>query len=373
MEQGTRPKRYRIEFIEPGLISYHDIGEGTVLVQRPALDKMRPTFVGMPVFNEAHQDNDVANAENAFDYSSMSPEERDKYAVGVVTDVGTKDTGWDYADVVIWDQDTQTNIDDKGYAASCAYIPTEQEPGNGKSYHNIAYDREVTDGFYTHMAIVPNPRYEGTKVYANSKGDSMNPLKIFIKKSSPQGAAPAKPQQHANAGDPPPKDTKGGQGNGPAAGGDMTEQNINANESYVDFGGNKIPLSEAVDAYMQKKNAGTPAPDEEALSPDSVIQLPDGQQITVQELLEALGDGNQNATDKPNGTIEPIGEPAEPVVASQHTNARPAANANFQKVRTAVASSRSVDIKPDVKTKNERLQLGNSRYGKAVPVTGGAK
>ncbi len=348
-----------------------------MLIQRPALDKMRQTFVGMPVFNEAHQDNDVANAGNAFDYWNMSDEERDRYAVGVVTDVGTVDSGWDYADVLIWDQDTQDNIDNKGYAASCAYIPTEEEPGDGKSYHNIAYDNEVTDGFYTHMAIVPNPRYEGTKVYANSKGDSMNPLKIFIKKSSPQNTAPAKPQQHANAGgNEPPKDPKAGQGQGQGGGdgkgSDMTEQNINASESYVDFGGNKIPLSEAIQAYMQKKNDG-PAPDDgEALSPDSVIELPDGSQITVQELLEALGDGNANSTEAPNGTIEPIGQDAQPVISAQKTNGRQMANSNFQKVRTAVASSRNVEIHPDVKTKAERLQLGNSRYGKAVPV-GGAK
>ncbi len=336
-------------------------------MQRPALDKMRPTFVGMPVFNEAHQDNAIANAENAFDYSKMSDDERDKYAVGVVTDVGTLDNGWDYADVLIWDQGTQNNIDNNGYAASCAYIPTEQEPGNGKSYHNIAYDTEVTDGFYTHMAIVPNPRYEGTKVYANSKGNIMNPLKIFIKRSSPQTVTPPKPQQHANATSEPPKDPKDPMATNPV------EENINAAESYVDFGGNKIPLQDAVDAYMQKKNAAgpAPAPDEESLSPDSVIQLSDGQQITVQELIEALGDGNPNS----GVTVEPIGEPAEPVVQDQRTNSKQRPNANFTKVRSAVVASRSQDVTPDVKTRAERLELGNSRYGKAVPVTasGGKK
>ena len=46
----------------------------------------------------------------------------------------------------------------KGWAVSNCYSPTEY--GNGGSYHDIDYQKEVKNGVYEHLAIVPNPRYE---------------------------------------------------------------------------------------------------------------------------------------------------------------------------------------------------------------------
>jgi len=46
----------------------------------------------------------------------------------------------------------------KGWAVSNCYSPTEY--GGGGVYHDIGYQKEVKNGEYEHLAIVPNPRYE---------------------------------------------------------------------------------------------------------------------------------------------------------------------------------------------------------------------
>lgn len=47
---------------------------------------------------------------------------------------------------------------EKGYRLSNCYVPKSYK-GRGV-WNGIAYDREVADGEYEHMAIVPNPRYD---------------------------------------------------------------------------------------------------------------------------------------------------------------------------------------------------------------------
>ena len=60
-------------------------------------------------------------------------------------------------------------IDDEVYRAisqnwgvSNAYVPTKWAPGGTKN--NLPFDREVVDGKFTHLAIVPDPRYEVSKI-----------------------------------------------------------------------------------------------------------------------------------------------------------------------------------------------------------------
>ena len=86
---GIEPKRYRARHIEPGVISYEDLkkdpkykGPGLVLVGREALDRMRPSFVGMPVFSFVHKE---VEADEAFDFENVTKE---NIAVGIISSVG---------------------------------------------------------------------------------------------------------------------------------------------------------------------------------------------------------------------------------------------------------------------------------------------
>src|SRR5260221_2164979 len=155
------PRTFKCRFIQPGLVHYDDMG--TVLVDRPALNKMAQTFVGKPVIDEVHKD---ANPENFKDIAD-----------GVVIRVWTDPVdGWDWAEFLVWDEETMRHCKSREYSVSCAYTPTEVNEQGGL-HNNIAYDGEFLNGVYTHLAIVKDPRYEQAKIVTNSKGANM--LNLF--------------------------------------------------------------------------------------------------------------------------------------------------------------------------------------------------
>lgn len=158
---------YSALHLEPGLVKYQDLGpidnatgrpKGMVLLlKKEAIDLMRPTFEGKPVYNEAHQDADPSHFEQGKAHGIVSGTEWD----------GEK--GWDIVHMLIWDDATKENIESGRYGVSCAYIPTEVDETPGV-YHNIPYDGEIKNGYYTHLAVVDNPRYEGARIIVNSAG-----------------------------------------------------------------------------------------------------------------------------------------------------------------------------------------------------------
>lgn len=150
------PKEYDCRFIEPGLINYDDMGAGTALVRKEALDKMANSFKGRPVLFKRHD--------------NVSPETFEEKACGLVNEVYfNASDGWFHAKFFVWDDATKSGIESGKFSVSCAYVPSDTDI-NGGIYNNINYDMEVKNGEYTHLAIVENPRYNGAKIFVNSKG-----------------------------------------------------------------------------------------------------------------------------------------------------------------------------------------------------------
>lgn len=230
------PKVYKCRFIEPGLAHYEDIdGQGaeeTILVQMPALDKMAPTFPGKPVINLIHKDvtpGTVAAGQ----------------AEGVVSRVWKED-GWWWCEFVVWDDLAQRNCESGAYSVSCAYEPDPNIGGPGK-HHNVDYQSEVLDGQYTHLAIVANPRYEGAKIYVNSKGGVMAKglFSFFTGKEKKNAVDIGDPSQHA-----------------------------------VDVDGAQVSLNDLLAA------APAPAPQAPVINDDTVVEK-DGKSFTIGELKDA--------------------------------------------------------------------------------------
>jgi len=178
------PKLYSCTFIEPGVVFYQDLGEHgeTILVQKPALDAMLKTFIGKPVINFVHKD--------------VTPKTvADGEADGIVSKVWFDDvSGWYKAEFLVWDELTQLNCESKTYSVSCAYEPTKVNTEGGM-YHNLEYQEEVLDGEYTHLAIVANPRYEGARIFVNSKGGSTMSWKFWAAKATKKNAADLDPMK----------------------------------------------------------------------------------------------------------------------------------------------------------------------------------
>lgn len=149
------PAKYSCRFWEPGVVSYEDVGAGVALLQKETMDKMIPSFIGKPVI---------------IDHDDLNPGNFKEHAVGYISDVkyNEKD-GWYYADFILTDDEAKRKVQN-GYSVSCGFDATNTGPGG--EWHAVKYNEEITDGVFEHMALVTNPRYEGSKIYVNSKKDN---------------------------------------------------------------------------------------------------------------------------------------------------------------------------------------------------------
>lgn len=160
------PQVYYCRHIEKGVVGYD---EEMVLINDEALNKLDKTMAGIPVR--------VQHVEN-IDVSKIQ-EQSDGY---VFESFYLECDGWHWAKFICVSDEAHSAIQ-QGWSVSNAYTPTNW--GGKGEYHNIPYDREITDGTYGHLAIVPNPRYEGAvimtpeefKEYKESKEKELKELR----------------------------------------------------------------------------------------------------------------------------------------------------------------------------------------------------
>jgi hypothetical protein len=330
------PKSFKARFIEPGIISYDDQKQGTVFVSKEALDRMAPSFRGCPVIFVPENHNDSSKA-NAFDFDN--PESGK--AQGVVSGVPYwGDDGFQWVEMIVWDDDAVKAIEN-GYSVSCSYNVDDVGPRG--QWHQIPYDEEITAGHYLHMAIVPNPRYESSKIIANSKGGS--PVALFKTKKN---TAPAQ---------------------APAPAPEPVEENAVQmdNEATVDVNGTPVPLYELIEAFMMQKGANEPA---STLSPEDEVQLPDGSTVKVSELIAAYSAGSEmENAEAPQDTK---GEPAVDQTKQNAAPARPAISAPTKTVNASLknaATKGGADFDPrgDFESQSARLKRGEERYRRSNP------
>ena len=343
----SAPKSYKIRFIEPGLISYEDQEAGTVLVEKSALDRMAASFKGCPVIFVPEHHND-ADKDTAFDFDDVGANP----SSGIVS--GSPywgDDGWQWVDVLIWDKLAQEAIA-KGFNASCAYIVDEE--GEGGERNGLAYNAEITNGHYIHMAIVPRPRYNEAMILANSKGGHSVAINIFRKKENAAPvAAPIPPKKPEAA---------------PVAPA-MVKNEADPGTVVMLPSGGQATLAELIAAYKATPGA------QEPLDMDDMVDV-DGQQVQVSELVAAFESGKGAGAETPaapevaENAEAPTDAPAEPVVdtakqGSVRTNSAPVRRVN-QALRNAAAKPGESAGEDHPETRTERLDRGASRYSKAV-------
>ena len=164
------PSRYLARHIKEGLVHYFENGKDTLyLVKNEALQKMNKSFEGKPIYVR-HVD--------SVDMKRLR-ETADGYVVKSF--YNEFDGAW-WADILVV-SDAAHEAVKKGWAVSNCYSPTEY--GSGGIYHDISYQKEVRNGEYEHLAIVPNPRYEEAVImtpeefqkYNEGKQQEINKLK----------------------------------------------------------------------------------------------------------------------------------------------------------------------------------------------------
>ena len=341
--RNAKPKSYKAFYITPGLADYTAEGIGTVLVGKEALDKIAPTYVGKPVVNLEHTDKEP---EELFELSKNSKPE--DFADGIIAATGFDEkTGWHWMDFLVWDQDTQENIDEHGYSVSCAYDVTETDEDGG-TYNNVPYDEEVLNGEALHLAIVPNPRYERAYVIQNSKSEE-EVLKIVFKKKDKK--APVKKKKVQNA-EPETEDDE--------------EETMENSDGYIENSkGEQFPIAELVNMYKAKKNAA-----KKVYNMDDEVTV-DGKKMKVSELMAAVEEDDEDELENAEPAQDEDAEEVVDETLQNATSGKPVKNANFKKVKNA-ADKEDKEFKPkNLNTVSERLGRGKSRYG--TPVAQGGK
>ncbi len=315
------PDKFSCTFLESGLAYYPSENEDEegqmVLVRKEAMDKMRASFVGKPVVNENHKE--------------ASPENFKEIADGVVTRVWhNAEDGWDYCDVVIWDEATKKNMRSGSYSVSCAYRPTDVDPAGGE-HHNVKYSAEVLNGDYTHLAVVRNPRYEGARIILNSKGGRT--MWSFFQ-----------------------KDKK----NSKEIGTDAT----------VDIDGKAVPFQDLVNAHKKAKKNDDDEKHREEINDDTVVEI-DGEEMPFKNLKAAYRNmkKNEEAEEKKKKDDDKENEEAEEKKKKddEKKNAKDAAKVAADAVKAEElknARLKGTPSKiPQLVTQHERVALGAKRYG----------
>lgn len=176
---------YGLHFL-PGVAEYREPDKEPyrIYINESAIRKMNASFAGRPVYVR-HVDE--VNLENI-------QEEADGYVVESFFNANDGKTWCKF--IVVSDKGHEAIKN--GWKLSNAYIPKQMSEGG--MWNGVEYQKEITDGEYDHLAIVPNPRYEESiilspeqfkaynsekelelKKLANSKGESSMKFNFFKK------------------------------------------------------------------------------------------------------------------------------------------------------------------------------------------------
>lgn len=144
---------YCARFIVAGAVGYQD---GVYYLSQDALDDFAWTLKGKPVLM-GHQD--------VLDEKDMK-----KKAVGYVANVDRCEDGSWCAEFVVFDSDAidAINSGDVPYV-SCGYRAVLSE--EDLTINNVKYKKRIIGGEMLHLALVKNPRYNGTEIWRNSDDD----------------------------------------------------------------------------------------------------------------------------------------------------------------------------------------------------------
>ena len=256
--KNQAPRKFSCNFIEPGLVNYDDCNAGTALIKKESLDRFCKQFEGKPIVSrQNHKD-------------GVGADQFDDVAVGLIHKVYfNSEDGWYWADGYLWDADAIRQAEN-GFSVSCAYEVSETKGGG--VYNNMKYEQEIINGEPKHIALVPNPRYNGAKILLNSTegGESMKIKGIFNWLKGKKNEA-------------------------------------DAETSHIEVDGEKVPLKNLISAYQaaeaEKAKAGKEN-EEKEISDDSSIEV-DGKEVKISDMMNCYRASKKNEKDPEAAAADP--------------------------------------------------------------------
>jgi uncharacterized protein YdaT len=154
------PKRYFAKHMRSGIAGGY-AGDESLFIDDDCIAAACKSFEGKPVYVN-HQDVKLSTLQ----------EDADGY---VVKSFFNKNDGWFWAEIIAVSDKAHAAIL-QGWAVSNAYIPLEY--GDGGQHLGVDYDKKVINAEFTHLAIVPNPRYESSVILSPDEFKAYNEKKI---------------------------------------------------------------------------------------------------------------------------------------------------------------------------------------------------
>lgn len=324
-------KRFRCNFIEPGIVSYTDCGGDVELLRQETIEKALHSALGNPLtIGHVRTNKIVTEAHGRIENVGRDPQ-----------------SGWFFADGTIETDRARDKIRNNA-KPSCGYRVTSFGPGG--VYHNIPYAREITGIEFHHLAIVDNPRYEGAGYRLNAKNPPAmkNPFKFIWNIVKPAAEAGGQPVTEAASAEVAP-------------------------DATVDVGNGKTArLNELVDAFNAPERSND-------LSPESEIEYTGAdKKVRKVKFLDLV----QAHEDRENGVESPAAKTARETLERENSAkeaARKAAEAETERQNAGpkhfrvLSSARNAPVQEPIERANsanserEQVERGASRYGSTKP------
>lgn len=321
-------KRFRCNFIEPGLVSYTDCGGEVELLRQETIEAALHTALGNPLTVGHVRTNKIVTD-----------------AHGRIENVGRDPvTGWFFADGTVETDEARARIR-SNEKPSCGYTVTSFGPGG--VWHNMRYAREITGIKFHHLAIVENPRYEGAKYRLNSKNPPAmkNPFKFIWDRIKPAAEAGGQPVT------------------------ERAEAEVAA-DATVEVGGKPVRLNDLVDAYSNPARANdiTAESEIEYTGVDKKVR-----KVKFSELTQAHED-RENGVESPAQKVareelerKNSATEAARVAAEAETARKNEGPKHFKVLSSARAAEAQVSVERhnSADTVQEQIERGANRYGSA--------
>lgn len=362
----TLPEVFYGLHMAEGLAEYSTPNEAAplrVLILENALKQMDSTFPGKPVFVRHKPDYKLEDLER----------EADGYVI---------ESFFNQLDGKHWCKfvavtDAAKEAIKKGWKLSNCYQP--KTFSNGGRWHNVEYQKEITDGEYHHLALVPDPRYEESiiltpedfKAYnsqkerelvklANSKETEIM-FNLFKREKLENSAA----QQLADTYVKLPKTGKEKSISQLINEADEHEAKKDApqmanGEHEVEVAGEKMKVNELVEKHVAlknemaelKKNSEKPAASEKDEDPSKKKE----NESAADEKAEDPSKKKEN--DAADGDPEKDKDKKQNATSTDSNKGK-----NFDLLANAAARAASEDSEPTVDLTEDKVQRGKSRYG----------
>lgn len=307
-------KRFVCKFMEPGFVSYKDVGGRLELLRKETLDRCMASIVGQPLI---------------IGHTDVTRDNREELEHAVIDSwTYNAEDGWYYVEGPR-PSDRACELIRCGWKPSSGYVVTRLLPGGMD--HGIRYDQEIADLEFNHLAIVERPRYAGSDFRLNSQ--NMNIVKFLKKLVTRENGADGQPVETVK----------------------MEPTDISA-ETEIDIDGQKVRLNELFQTHLAETVASFTA------SPEDAFEV-SGKMVTMGELVGAYR--KKAARDNEQKLV------ADKLIADKAAADKAAADAeaakgreNFQLLQGARLTPPKIDggFSTTSNSLKEKCERGSKRY-----------